>query len=338
MKTSEPKSNVISTETFPPLSISSWRHRHILDLDDFTTEEIELVFEIADAMAEILTREVKKVPTLRGKTIVNLFYEPSTRTRSSFELAAKNLSADTISLDASKSSIAKGESLVDSLCTLQALGADVIVMRHSQSGAPYLAAQHTNTSIINAGDGWHAHPSQALLDLYTIRSHLGKLDNLKVVIIGDIMHSRVARSNIWGMSTMKTKLTLCAPATLLPKGLEDFINKYQLPNINIEPKIETALEEADVVMPLRLQMERQQSGLLPTLREYIQLYQLNKHRLSLAKPNALVMHPGPINEGIEISSEVAHGVQSVIEKQVTNGIAIRMSLFYLVTGGKKNEA
>ena len=338
MKTSESKSNVISTETFPPLSISSWRHRHILDLDDFTREEIELVFEIADAMAEILTREVKKVPTLRGKTIVNLFYEPSTRTRSSFEIAAKNLSADTISMDASKSSIAKGESLVDSLCTLQALGADVIVMRHSQSGAPYLAAQHTNTSIINAGDGWHAHPSQSLLDLYTIRSHLGKLDNLKVVIIGDIMHSRVARSNIWGMSTMKTKVTLCAPATLLPKGLEDFINKYQFPNINVEPEIETALEGADVVMPLRLQLERQQSGLLPTLREYIQFYQLNKQRLSLAKPNALVMHPGPINEGIEISSDVAHGAQSVIEEQVTNGIAIRMSLFYLVTGGKTNEA
>jgi aspartate carbamoyltransferase catalytic subunit len=338
MKMPETKSSAIITETFPPLSISAWRHRHILDLDDFTQEEIELVFEIADAMAEILTREVKKVPTLRGKTIVNLFYEPSTRTRSSFELAAKNLSADTISLDASKSSIAKGESLIDSLRTLQALGADVIVMRHSQSGAPYLAAQHTTTSIINAGDGWHAHPSQALLDLYTIRCHVGKLTNLKVVIVGDIMHSRVAHSNIWGMSTMGANVTLCAPPTLLPRGLEDFINKCQFPNLNIEPRIEAALKGVDVVMPLRLQLERQQSGLLPTLREYIQLYQLNKQRLSLVKPNALVMHPGPINEGIEISPEVASGVQSVIEEQVTNGIAIRMALFYLVAGGKTNEA
>ena len=338
MKTTEPNSSATIAETFPPLSISDWRHRHILDLDDFTKEEIELVFEIADAMAEILTREVKRVPTLRGKTIVNLFYEPSTRTRSSFELAAKNLSADTISLDATKSSIAKGESLIDSLRTLQALGADVIVMRHSQSGAPYLAARHTNTSIINAGDGWHAHPSQALLDLYTIRCHLGKLTNLKVAIIGDIMHSRVAHSDIWGMTTMEANVTLCAPATLLPRGLADFISQCQLPNIKIEPRIEAALEGADVVMPLRLQLERQQSGLLPTLREYIQFYQLNKQRLSLAKPNALVMHPGPVNEGIEVSTEVAHGTQSVIEEQVTNGIAIRMSLFYLVAGGKANEA
>lgn len=338
MKTIEPRSNATITETFPPPSISDWRHRHILDLDDFTREEIELVFEIAGAMAEILTREVKKVPTLRGKTIVNLFYEPSTRTRSSFELAAKNLSADTISLDATKSSIAKGESLIDSLRTLQALGADIIVMRHSQSGAPYLAAQYVNTSIINAGDGWHAHPSQALLDLYTIRRHLGKLANLKVVIIGDIMHSRVAHSNIWGMTTMGAKVTLCAPATLIPHGLSDFIRQCQLPHISLEHRIEPALEGADVVMPLRLQTERQQSGLLPTLREYIQLFQLTEQRLSLAKPNALVMHPGPVNEGIEISPEVAHGTQSVIEEQVTNGIAIRMSLFYLLAGGKANEA
>jgi aspartate carbamoyltransferase catalytic subunit len=338
MKTTEPSPQNTTIETFPPSSTSVWQHHHILDLDDFTKEEIELVFEIADAMSEILTREVKKVPTLRGKTIVNLFYEPSTRTRSSFELAAKNLSADTISLDATKSSIAKGESLIDSLRTLHALGADAIVMRHSQSGAPYLAARHTNTSIINAGDGWHAHPSQSLLDLYTIRRHLGKLTNLKVVIIGDIMHSRVARSNIWGMTTMEANVTLCAPATLLPRGLADFIRQCQLPNIKVEPRVEAALEGADVVMPLRLQLERQQSGLLPTLREYIQFYQLNKQRLSLAKPNALVMHPGPVNEGIEVSPEVAHGTQSVIEEQVTNGIAIRMSLFYLVAGGKANEA
>jgi aspartate carbamoyltransferase catalytic subunit len=337
MKNLESGAGTTIPDTVPPSSTSSWRHHHILDLDDFTREEIELVFEITDAMAEILTREVKKVPTLRGKTIVNLFYEPSTRTRSSFEIAAKNLSADTVSLDASKSSIVKGESLIDSLRTIQALGANVVVMRHSQSGAPYLAAEHSNISIINAGDGWHAHPSQALLDLYTIRQHLKKIANIKVVIIGDIKHSRVARSNIWGMTTMGAKITLCAPSTLLPTGLEEFISQKKIPNINIEPKIETALEGADVIMTLRLQLERQQSGLLPTLREYIKLYQLTRERLALAEPEALVMHPGPVNEGIEICPDVAHGTQSVIEEQVRNGIAIRMALFYLVAGGKTNE-
>jgi aspartate carbamoyltransferase catalytic subunit len=334
MRTVESSSGTATPDTFPPPSIAVWQHSHVLDLDDFTREEIELVFEIADAMAEVLTREVKKVPTLRGKTVVTLFCEPSTRTRASFELAAKNLSADTVSIDASKSSVVKGESLIDSLRTIQALGADIIVMRHSQSGAPYLAAQHINSSIINAGDGWHAHPSQALLDLYTIRRHLGKLDNLKIAIIGDIMHSRVARSNIWGMTTMGAKVVLCSPSTLLPRGLNDFIANCQLPKVSIENKIEPALENADVVMLLRLQMERQQSGLLPSLREYIQHYQLTTERLSLAKSNVLVMHPGPINEGIEISPEVAHGTQSVIEEQVTNGVAIRMALLYLITGGK----
>jgi len=334
MRTVESSSGTATPDTFPPPSIAVWQHSHVLDLDDFTREEIELVFEIADAMAEVLTREVKKVPTLRGKTVVTLFCEPSTRTRASFELAAKNLSADTVSIDASKSSVAKGESLIDSLRTIQALGADIIVMRHSQSGAPYLAAQHVNSSIINAGDGWHAHPSQALLDLYTICRHLGKPDNLKIAIIGDIMHSRVARSNIWGMTTMGAKVVLCSPSTLLPRGLNDFIANCQLPKVSIENKIEPALENADVVMLLRLQMERQQSGLLPSLREYIQHYQLTTERLSLAKSNVLVMHPGPINEGIEISPEVAHGTQSVIEEQVTNGVAIRMALLYLIAGGK----
>jgi len=334
MKVTEPKSGATIPETFPSPSIGVWQHRHVLDLDDFTAEEIELVFEIADAMSEVLTREVKRVPALRGKTIVTLFYEPSTRTRASFELAAKNLSADTVSLDASKSSIAKGESLVDSLRTLQALGADVIVMRHSQSGAPYLATQHLNTSVMNAGDGWHAHPSQALLDLFTIRCHLGGLAKLKVVIVGDILHSRVARSDIWGMTTMGAEVTLCAPPTLLPRSLAEFISYCQIPNVSVESRIESALEGADVIMPLRLQAERQQSGLLPSLREYIQLYQLTEERLSLAKPYALVLHPGPMNEGVEISPEVAYGTQSVIEEQVTNGVAIRMALLYLIAGGR----
>lgn len=334
MKVNEPGSSIATPETVPPPSLAVWKHRHILDLDDFTKEEIELVLDTADAMAEVLTREVKKVPTLRGKTVVTMFYEASTRTRASFELAAKNLSADTVSLDASKSSVTKGESLIDNLRTIQALGADFIVMRHPQSGAPYLATQYVNCSIINAGDGWHAHPSQALLDLYTIRHHLGKLDNLKVAIIGDIMHSRVARSNIWGMSIVGARVTLCAPNTLMARGMEDFLAKCQLSNVSIKTDITPALENADVVMPLRLQMERQQSGLLPSLREYIQLYQLTAERLSLARQDVLVMHPGPINEGIEISPEVAHGARSVIEEQVSNGVAIRMALLYLIAGGK----
>jgi aspartate carbamoyltransferase catalytic subunit len=334
MKTSGSSSGTAISDTFPPPSTAVWQHSHVLDLDDFTREEIELVFEIADAMAEVLTREVKKVPTLRGMTVVTLFYEASTRTRASFELAAKNLSADTVSIDASKSSVIKGESLADSLRTIQALGADIIVMRHSQSGAPYLAVREVNASIINAGDGWHAHPSQALLDLYTIRRHLGKAEKLKIAIIGDIMHSRVARSNIWGMTTMGAKIVLCSPSTLLPRGLNDFIENCRLANVSVENKIEPALENADVVMLLRLQMERQQSGLLPSLREYIQQYQLTTERLLLAKPNVLVMHPGPINEGIEVSPEIAHGAQSVIEEQVANGVAIRMALLYLIAGGK----
>ena len=334
MKVTESGPSTAIPETFPPPSTDQWQHRNILDLDDFTREEIELVFEIADAMTEVLTRDVKRVPTLRGKTIVTMFYEPSTRTRASFELAAKNLSADTVSLDASKSSVVKGESLIDSLRTIQALGADVIVMRHSESGAPYLATQYVNSSIINGGDGWHAHPSQALLDLYTVRHHLGELAGLKVVIVGDIMHSRVARSNIWGMTTMGVEVILCAPPTLFPRGLAGFISRCRLPNVRVESRIESALEGADVVMMLRLQRERQQSGLLSSLREYIQRYQLTLERLSLAKPNALVLHPGPMNEGVEIGPEVAHGTQSVIEEQVSNGVAIRMALLYLIAGGK----
>jgi aspartate carbamoyltransferase catalytic subunit len=310
----------------------AWRHSHILDVDDFSQQEIELVFSTTDAMKEVLSRPIKKVPALRGKTIVTLFYEPSTRTRISFELAAKNLSADTVHLSTSTSSVTKGESLIDSLSTLQALGANVVVIRHSQSGAPYLAARYLEASIVNAGDGWHAHPTQALLDLYTIREHKGRLKGLKVVIIGDILHSRVAHSNIWSLTTMGAAVTLCAPPTLLPAGLGRE-QKY-FPQVNLEPNIERAVEDADAVMTLRLQRERQQSGLLPSLREYVQLYQLNESRLARAKPDALVLHPGPVNEGIEISPGVAHGPQSVIDQQVANGVAVRMALLYLLVGGK----
>lgn len=312
------------TDSLP--SAQPWHHRHILDIDGFTAAEIERVFEVSDAMKEVLSREIKKVPTLRGKTVVTLFYESSTRTRAGFELAAKNLSADVVNISATGSSVDKGESLRDTVRTLEALGADAIVLRHQSSGAPYFVACHSSCSVINAGDGWHAHPTQALLDLYTVRSHLGKLTGLKAVIIGDILHSRVARSNIWGMHTMGMKLVLCGPPTLLPR----YWSQEHLPPVTFETDLERALENADVIMALRLQLERQQSGLLPSLREYIQLYQLNEERLAKAKPSALVLHPGPMNEGIEISPEVAHGTQAVVEEQVANGVAVRMALLYLL--------
>jgi aspartate carbamoyltransferase catalytic subunit len=319
-----------ATQTKPKME-TVWRHHHILDIDDFTRQEIELVFQTTKAMKEVLSRPIKRVPTLRGETIVNLFYEPSTRTRLSFELAAKYLSADVVNLNTQISSVAKGESLVDTLGTLQALGADIVVMRHPHSGAPYIAARATQASIVNAGDGWHAHPTQALLDLYTIHEHKPNLKGLKAVIIGDIMHSRVARSNMWGLTTMGVEVTLCCPPTLLPIGLGD----EKLPPVKIEPDIELALDKADMIMTLRLQRERQKGGLLPSIREYINLYQLTEARLARAKPDALVLHPGPVNEGIEISPAVARGKQSVINEQVTNGVAVRMALLYLLSGSQK---
>ena len=308
-----------------------WHHHHILDLDDFDAAEIELVFETADAMKEILSRPIKKVPVLRCKTIVTLFYEPSTRTRSSFELAAKNLSADVINLAAATSSVTKGEGLVDTLDTLEALGAEIVVMRHPHSGAPYIAARHIKGSLINAGDGWHAHPTQALLDMYTIRQHKNSLKGLKAVIVGDIKHSRVARSNIWGLTTMGAEVTICCPFTLLPAALDKPQGLF--PDVAFEPELERALDGADVVMTLRLQLERQQSGLLPSIREYVRLYQLTEPRLARARADAIVLHPGPLNEDIEIASAVAHGPQSVINEQVTNGVAVRMALLYLLAGG-----
>ena len=322
------------------LTALSWHHRHILDLDDFSSEELELVFQTSDAMKEILGREIRRVPTLRGKTVAILFYEPSTRTRVSFELAAKNLGADTVNLSPSTSSIVKGESLVDTIRTLDALGAEVIVMRHPQSGAPYIAAQHSGAKVINAGDGLHAHPTQALLDLYTIYEKRNIIEGLKVVIVGDILHSRVARSNIWGLTHLGAEVVLCGPPTLLPFGLnkESFQREEQvidsiLHHVEVDFDLDQALVQADVIMMLRLQKERQPEGLLPSLNEYIRLYQLNESRLSKAKPDALVMHPGPVNEGIELSPEVAYGAQSVIQEQVTNGVAVRMALLYLLLGG-----
>jgi len=317
----------------------TWQHHHVLDLDDFSTDEIELVMETAGVMKEVLARPIPRIPTLRGTTIITVFYEASTRTRSSFELAGKALGADVINITSSGSSITKGESVVDTVLTLQAVGADILVMRHSHSGAPYLAARNTRAGVINAGDGWHAHPSQALLDLFTIRSHLGDVRGRKVVIIGDITHSRVARSNIWGLTTMGAHVVVCGPPTLLPVGLEgprgsEDGREAALPPVEVETNVDRAIKDADVVMTLRLQLERMQSGLVPSIREYCNLWQVTSKRLATAKPGALVLHPGPVNEGVEISLDVAHGAQSVIEEQVANGVAVRMALLYLISRGR----
>ncbi len=310
----------------PPMAAPGWTRRHVLDLDDFRRDEIEQVLTTTDAMREVLGRQVRRLPTLRGVTIVIMFYEASTRTRASFELAGKILGADVINISGSGSSVEKGESLVDTVRTLEAIGADVLVLRHAASGAPYLATRHTEAAVLNAGDGWHAHPSQALLDLYTMRTHLGDVRGRRVVILGDILHSRVARSNLWALTTMGAEVVVCGPPTLLPAGLG---TAPGLPPVRVETDADRALRDADVVMTLRLQKERQQAGLLPSLREYARRYQLNARRLALARPGALAMHPGPINEGVEIAPDVAESAQSVIEEQVSTGVAVRMALLYL---------
>ena len=307
--------------------------RHVLDLDDFLPEEITQILDDTQGMKEVLSREIKKVPTLRGRVIVTLFYEASTRTRISFEEAGKVLSADVINMSAAGSSVEKGESLLNTGLTLQAMGVDAVVIRHPHAGAPHFLARHLQgVSVVNAGDGIHAHPTQALLDLYTVREKLGRLPGLKVVIVGDVMHSRVARSNLWGFSKMGCQVTLCGPATLMPS---DFLRSPQawpeghpLAGVQITTDLDQAIDGADVVMALRLQTERQTTGFFPSLREYTRRWQVTEKRLSRARPNALVMHPGPMNEGIEISTDLAHGDSSVIVEQVTNGVAVRMALLY----------
>ncbi len=321
--------------TTPPAT-AEWHHTDILDIDDFTVGEIETVLALADRMREVLDRRIPRVPALRGYTIVNLFFEPSTRTRASFELAGKVLGADVLSVTAATSSVTKGESLIDTVRTLRAMRTDAIVMRHSMSGAPYLAAEHTDAAIINAGDGSHAHPTQALLDLYTMRSHVGDLRGKRVVMVGDISHSRVARSDMWGLAAMGADVVVCGPPTLLPRGLRPGDRpahaESAMPPVTVETDIDRALEGADIVMALRLQSERQDAGLLPSLHEYSQLYQVTSERLARAKPNHLLMHPGPKNDGIEIATTVASGTNSIIEEQVTNGVAVRMALLYLLSG------
>ncbi|HXQ96704.1 MAG TPA: aspartate carbamoyltransferase catalytic subunit [Candidatus Acidoferrales bacterium] len=325
--------------TRAPATTAGWTHRHLLDVDGLSAADIDLVMRTADEMKEILGRPIPKVPTLRGTQVTILFYEASTRTRVSFEVAAKNLSADVVNIAASSSSVSKGESLVDTIRTIEALGADMIVMRHSRSGAPYLAAQVFSGHVLNGGDGWHAHPTQALLDLFTLRERLpgGQVAGRKVVILGDILHSRVARSNIWTLTTMGADVWVCGPSTLL-RGFDRWA--AAAPDgrrLTVTTDLRAALRGAHAVMALRLQQERMASGLLPSLREYSLRYGLTAETLRWARADALVMHPGPMNEGVEIGPEIADFERSVVTEQVANGVAVRMALLYLLAGSRTIE-
>jgi aspartate carbamoyltransferase catalytic subunit len=302
-----------------------WNRKDLLGIRELSADEINFVLETADAFKQVGTREIKKVPALRGKTLVNFFVEPSTRTRTSFELAASRLSADVINISASTSSLTKGETLKDTAKVLEANHADIIVLRHSSAGAPQFLAQRVKSSVINAGDGAHEHPTQALLDLYTIRDKKSRIADLHVVIVGDILFSRVARSNIFGLTKLGARVTLVGPTTLIPRDFEKL-------GVTVSHRIDEVLPRADVVNLLRIQHERQRKEYFPSLREYTRLFGLTKERAKLLKPDCLIMHPGPINRGVEIDSEVADGLQSVILDQVTNGLAVRMAVLYLCGG------
>lgn len=308
--------------------MTEWKRHDLLGLQDFSKDEINLVLETAKSFKEVSTRDVKKVPALRGKTVAMLFFEPSTRTRASFELAAKRLSADTLTVSSSGSSVSKGESILDTARNLEAMNVDMIVVRHPSSGAPKILADHLNASVINAGDGSHAHPTQALLDIFTIKEKLGKIEGLKVGIVGDILHSRVARSNIWALTTMGAKVTVCGPSTLMPVGIERM-------GVKVTYDLNEVIENSDALMLLRLQQERQQNKFLPSIREYAKKFGVNRDKLKHAKKNMLIMHPGPTNRGVELSADVADGEHSVIMDQVTNGVAIRMAILYLLSGTKE---
>jgi len=300
--------------------------KDLLGIQELSVEEINLVLDTAESFLEVSTREIKKVPTLRGKTVVNLFYEPSTRTRTSFEIAGKRLSADTINISASTSSVVKGETLIDTAKNLEAMNPDIIVIRHSAAGAPHILAGLLRQSIINAGDGAHEHPTQALLDMMTIRSKKGRIAGLHVAIVGDIAHSRVARSNIHGLNKMGAHVSVAGPATMIPRDIEKM-------GVRSYTRIEEAIRDADIIMMLRIQTERERQSIFPSLREYAQFFSLNRRNIELASKEVLIMHPGPINRGVEISPEIADGPRSVILDQVTNGVAVRMALLYLLTGG-----
>ena len=305
----------------------SWNRKHLLDIQSLTAEELTTVLDTAAAFKEVGERAIKKVPALRGKTVVNLFVEPSTRTRISFELAAQRLTADVINFTAESSSLKKGETLKDTARNLEALNADIIIIRHSATGAPHFLARFLNSSVVNAGDGAHEHPTQALLDVFTIRQKKGKIEGLNVTILGDILYSRVARSNIWALLKLGARVTLCGPSTLVPKVFEQM-------GCKVTYDFEDAIADADIINLLRIQHERQRKTMFPSIGEYTGLFGLNKARLALARPDALIMHPGPINRRLEIDSEIADSGRSVIMEQVTNGLAVRMAVLFLVSGGR----
>ena len=308
----------------------NWIKKDLLGLEELSKEEIWFILDTAETFKEVTTREIKKVPALRGKTVVNLFYEPSTRTRVSFEVAAKRLSADVINIATETSSVKKGETLIDTARNIQALKADIIVMRHNCSGAAAMVARHLDISVVNAGDGWHEHPTQALLDIFTLREKIGKIEGLKVSIVGDIAHSRVARSNVWGLTKLGATVTVCAPKMLIPPGIEKM-------GARVTSDIDEALRNADAVNVLRMQFERDEKAAFPEQLEYFKKFGITEERLSKTKKNIIIMHPGPINRGIEMSSEVADGVNSVILEQVTNGIAVRMAVLFLVAQARDNK-
>jgi len=305
----------------------TWTRRHLLDIESLSPEEIMTVIETAKAFKAVGTRAIKKVPALRGKTVVNLFIEPSTRTRISFELAAQRLTADIINFSAEASSLKKGETLKDTARNLEALNADIIIIRHSATGAPHFLSRFLHACVVNAGDGAHEHPTQALLDTFTILEKKGKIAGLNVTILGDILYSRVARSNIWALLKLGAKVTLCGPSTLVPRVFEQM-------GCRVTYNVDEAIADADIINLLRIQHERQRKTMFPSLGEYVSLFGLNKKRLELTKPDVLIMHPGPINRGVEIDSEIADCGRSVILDQVTNGLAVRMAALFLVNGGK----
>lgn len=302
--------------------------KDLLSIKDLSVEEINLTLDTAESFMEVSTREIKKVPTLRGKTVVNLFFEASTRTRTSFEIAAKRLSADAVNISASTSSVVKGETLIDTARNIEAMNPDIIVIRHSASGAPLLLSRMVRQSVINAGDGAHEHPTQALLDMMTIRQKKGRIKGLKVAILGDIAHSRVARSNIYGLKKMGAEVVVGGPALMMPRDVHEM-------GVTVHNRIEDAIDGADIIMMLRIQLERKAAGYFPSLREYARIYGLDREKMKHAREDVLVMHPGPINRGVEIAPDVADGPYSVILDQVSNGVAVRMALLYLLAGGGK---
>ena len=319
-----------STEIDQKPAVTALRHKDLLGIVDLTADEIALILDTAEAMKEVGTRPIKKVPALRGKTVVNLFFEPSTRTRTSFEIAEKRLSADTLNIAIGTSSVVKGETLADTALNIEAMAPDMIVLRHSSSGACHLLSRICRSAIINAGDGMHEHPTQALLDAFTIRERKKQLKGLKVAIIGDLLHSRVLRSNIQLLTKMGAQVWVCGPPTLIPTDIRRF-------GVTATSNVDEAVTDADVVMLLRIQLERMEGAYFPSLREYFRVFGMTEARLKQAKPDVMIMHPGPMNRGVEIASEVADGPYSVILDQVANGVAVRMAVLYLLAGGAEHE-